>query len=470
VVSLNAQAMLAEIALNNKQYDAVATQVDAILKVNSDFLEASLIKARLLLVQNKPDEAIELLNKLVWTKTDADKVYVLLGDAFKAKNDPKQAEKNFKQALDVNPGNIGAFEPVYQSLLKENQKETARQLLDKALKIKPNQEPLLTAKIELDISEKKWADAQDTLNRLALTSKNKPVIAYLEANIFQGKGQFVEAIAVYQRLLEEFPDHLNSLVNLTRCYDGLKSRDKGIAYLEAHHLKFPEDLNVVNLLANLYVANQDYAKAKKLLAAQIDLKPKEVVLYLELARIEALASKSAEGAKDIYLKGLAAIPDNPALTLTLAGWYVLNGDVNSAKKIYVNFLEKQPNNKLANNNLASILVESSNSDDLQKGLALAEKIKDDENPQFQDTYAWALVKAGRSAEALKILESINQKDPKLPEFKYHLAVGHVNNGNTVTAVIELKQALTLAEKQHRDFLGKNDAKKLLQEIEHSTKK
>ncbi len=470
VLGLNAQAMLAEIALNNKQYDAVATQVDAILKVNSDFLEASLIKARLLLVQNKPDEAIELLNKLVWTKTDADKVYVLLGDAFKAKNDPKQAEKNFKQALDVNPGNIGAFEPVYQSLLKENQKETARQLLDKALKIKPNQEPLLTAKIELDIAEKKWVDAQDTLNRLALTSKNKPVIAYLEANIFQGKGQFAEAIAVYERLLEEFPDHLNSLVNLTRCYDGLKARDKGIAYLEAHHLKHPDDINVINLLAKLYVANQDFAKAEKLLTAQIDLKPKEVVLYLELARIEALAHKSTEGAKDIYLKGLASIPDNPALMLSLAAWYELNGDVNSARKIYENFLEKQPNNKLANNNLASILLESANSDDMQKGLALAEKIKDDENPQYQDTYAWALVKAGRSAEALKLLESINQKEPKLPEFKYHLAVGHANNGNTVTAVIELKQALALAEKQHRDFFGKNDAKKLLQEIEHSTNK
>jgi predicted Zn-dependent protease len=386
------------------------------------------------------------------------------------KNDPKQAEKNYKQALDVNPGNVAAFEPVYHNLLQENQKETARQLLEKALKIRPNQETLLMAKTELDVSEKKWLDAQDSLNRLALTSKNKPVIAYLEANIFQGKGQFVEAIAVYERLLEEFPDHLNSLVNLTRCYDGLKSRDKGVAYLEAHHLKYPEDLNVVNLLANLYVANQDYAKAKKLLTAQIDLKPKEVVLYLELARIEALARKSAEGSKEIYLKGLAALPENPALTLALAGWFELNGDVNSARKIYENFLEKQPNNKLANNNLASILVESHNSDDIQKGLALAEKIKDDENPQYQDTYAWALVKAGRSAEALKLLESLNLKEPKLPEFKYHLAVGHAYNGNTVTAAIELKQAIALAEKQHRDFLGKNDAKILLQEIEHSTKK
>jgi tetratricopeptide (TPR) repeat protein len=470
VVGLNAQAMLAEIALNNKQYDAVASQLDAILQVNSDFLEASLLKARLLLAQNKPDAAIELLNKVVWTKTDADKVYVLLGDAYKAKNEPKQAEKNFKQALDVNPGNIAAFEPVYQNLLQENQKETARQLLDKVLKIKPNQESVLLAKTELDVSEKKWSDAQETLNRLALTSKNKPAIAYLEANIFQGKGQFSEAIEVYKHILEEFPDHLNSLVNLTRCYDGLKSRDKGMAYLEAHHLKYPEDLNVVNLLSNLYLVNQDLAKAKKLLTAQIDLKPKEVVLYLELARIEALMRKSPEGARDIYLKGLASIPDNPALTLALAAWYELNGDLNNAKKIYENFLEKQPNNKLANNNLASILIESANSDDIQKGMALAEKVKDDENPQFQDTYAWALVKSGRSAEALKLLESLNLKDPKLPELKYHLAVGHANNGNTVTAVIELKQAIALAEKQHRDFLGINDAKKLVQEIEHSTKK
>jgi len=470
IVGLTAKAMLAEIALNNKQYDAVALQIAAILKANSDFLDANLLKARLMLAQNKADEAIELLNKLVWTKTDADKVYYLLGEAYQDKKDAKQAEKNFKLALDVNPANIGAFVPVYRNLLQDNQKETARQLLDKALKFKPNQETLLIDKTELEISEKKWQEAQDALYRLALISKNKAVISYLEANIFQGGGQYAEAILVYEKLLEEFPDHLNSLVNLTRSYDALKSRDKAIAYLEAHHAKHPQDLNVVNLLANIYVSNQDYPKAKKLLTEQIDLMPKEVVLYLELARIDAMARKSPEAAKDVYLKGLAAMPENPALTLALAGWYELNNDTVNAKKTYENFLEKQPNNKLANNNLASILVESTNTADIQKGLALAETIKDDENPQFQDTYAWALVKAGRAAEAIKLLESLNLKETKLPEFKYHLAVAHANNGNNVTAVIELKQALALAEKQHRDFLGKNDAKKLLQEIEHPTKK
>ena len=469
-VGLNAKVMLGEIALKNKQFDSVATQVDEILKVNSDFLDANLLKARWLLALNKADEAIELLNKLVWTKTDADKVFVLLGDAYLEKKDAKQALKNFKLALDANPGNLAAFEPVYRDLLHENQKETARLLLDKAIKNKANQETLLIAKTELDISENKWADAQESLNRLALISKNKPVIAYLEGNIFQGKGQFAEAVAVYEKLLLEFPDNLNSLINLTRSFEGLKARDKSIAYLEAHHLKYPQDTNAVNLLANLYLSNQDFAKAKKLLTAQIDLKPKEVVLYLELARIDAMARKSSEGVKDIYLKGLAEVPDSAALKMALASWYEMNGDLSSAKKIYESFLEKQPDNKVAINNLASILIESANSDDNQKGLALAEKLKDDENPQFQDTYAWALVKIGRSAEALKLLESINQKEPKLPEFKYHLAVGHANNGNTVTAAIELKQALALAEKQHREFSGKNDAKKLLQEIEHPTKK
>jgi len=469
-LGLTAQALLGEIALSKKQYDVVAAVADGILKANSDFVDASLLKARLLLSQNKLDEAIELLNKAIWSKNNTGDAYLLLGQAYAAKKDAKQAEKNYKQALEINPANLGAFFPVYNSYMQINQRETARQLLEKALKVKPNQDLLLGVKAESEIEEKKWDEAEATVQHLAMFSKNRAVPAYLEANILQGKGQYADAVAIYQKLLQERPDHLNSMVNLARSYEGLKSRDKAIAFLEAHHNKYPDNLTVVGVLGELYVANHDFAKARQLINTQLEHMPHTVSLYLDLARVEAVLRKSPESAKQIYLKGLENNPDDFRLSMALAGWYEQTGDNSSAETIYERLLKKYPESDVVVNNLASLLIESSDTENINKGLQLAEKFKSADRATYQDTYAWALVRTGQTVPGLKILEALIVREPKVADFRYHLAVAHFNSGNKATAAAEVKHALSLAEKQHVSFAGMTDAKKLLQELDQPSKK
>lgn len=467
---LAAQTILAEIALGNKQYDTVESALGSILGANSEFIQANLLKARLLLVQNKTDEAIEFLNKLIWSKKSADDVYSLLGQAFLVKKDRKLADKHFKQALEANPANVGAFIQVYGSYLQAGQRETARQYLEKALAIKPNQTLFLINKAELDILEKKWDDAQNAVQRVALFSRDKGVPLYLQANVLQGKKKYVEAIALYDKVLQDFPGHLNSMINLARSHEALGGRNKAIAYLEAHHNKHLDDLSIVGVLTDLYLADKDYDKAKKILTDHIKRLPKSVAAYLALARVETIVNKNVLAAKNVYLEGLRANQDDPQISMALAGLYEKTNDKDGARKIYEKLLAKAPENNLASNNLASLLIDSNNIEDINKGVELAEKFKDSESAYFQDTYAWGLVKSGKAPEGLKLLESLVLKEPKLPEFRYHLGVAHYNNGNKATAISELKQAITLSEKQKRDFSGKDDAKKMLQEIDHSANK
>lgn len=465
-IGLNAKSVLAEIALNKNQLDEAGRLIDEMLKANSDFADASLLKARLLLTQNKVDDAIELLNKVIWSQKDSDNGYWLLGQAYSLKKDSKQADKNFKQALDINPANIGAFFPVYTGYLQANQKENARQILEKALSKKPNNLLLLTSKADLDISEKKWDEAHDVVQRIALFSKNKAIPVYLQANILQGKGQYEAAIGLYDKLLQEYPDHLNSLVNLTKSYEAIKSRDKAINYLEIHHKNHSDDLNVVNVLGDLYIANNDLIKARNLFYNQIQQYPgKTISLYFSLAKVETLIRKSPEGAKDVFLKALKANPDNIQLSIALAGLYEQLGEKLEAKGLYEKVIEKQPDAKIAINNLSALLVESSNEKDVLKGAALAESLKDSQNIYLLDTYAWSLIKTGKTDEGLKLLESLIVKEPKVAEIRYHLGIAHFNNGNKATAIIELKQALALAEKQKRDFIGKENAVKILKGLE-----
>lgn len=462
---LSAKTIIAEINLNKKQYDQADQEISTILNENSEFLEANLLKARLFLIKNKVDDAIELLNKVIWTKNDSDNAFMLLGQAYSIKKDQKQADKNYKQALELNPANLQAFIPVYSGYIQANQKENARQLLEKALKSKPNQAMLLTYKVELDISEKRWDDAQEVVQRIALFSKNKMIPLYFNANILQGKGQFSDAVKLYEKLLNEFPGHLNSLVNLVRAYDGLKQRDKALSFLEELHKKHREDLTIVGVLSDLYLADKEYIKAKQLLESQIKLVPdKSVPLYLALAKVEAVLKNSAESAKSVYMAGLQANPEEPQLLLALGSLHEQLNEKDQARGVYEKILEKNPNNVTAVNNLAVLLIESGHGEDLVKGMDMAIRFKDVGNVSLQDTYAWGLIKSDKNQEGLAILESLIVKEPKMAELRYHLGVAHLKNGNKATALVELKQSVALSESQRRSFSGKEEAIKLIKEL------
>jgi len=469
-LGLTAQVLIADTSMLVKQYDAAKDVSDQVLKSNPEFVPAKLLRARLFLAENNPDEAIALLNKLVWDKANLDEVYALLGQAYQVKKDRKAADKYFKQALEINPVNLVAFTNIFGAYIQSGQREIARQVLDKALKLKPNQINFLISQAELDILEKRWDQAQEVVHKIALFSKEKAVPVYLQANVLQGRGKYADAIALYDKILQEFPGHLNSMINLARSYDASGQKEKAVSYLEKHHDKHPEDPAIVGVLTDVYAANKDYSKAKKLLAEQMDRFPKSVSSYLALAKIQALSGENVESIKQIYLKGIQTNPDDVQLALALAGLYEQINEKQNAKKIYEELLDRHPDVDVAINNLSSLLLESDDKDDLGKGMALAERFKNSDNPYFQDTYAWALVRSGKFTEGLKLLEELIIKEPKLPEFRYHLGVAHYYSGNKATAVSELKQALALSDRQKKGFAGQNDAKKMLLESEHSVTK
>ena len=462
-LNLNAQTDLAEISFMKKQYAEAEAAADNILKQNSDFIQASFLKARINLVQSKPDEAIKILNGLVWTKDKSGDLYTYLGMAYSQKNDAQQADKNFKQALELNPANRAAFFPVYLSYLKTNQKDSAKQMLDKALKARPHLDWLLVIKAELDIQERDWDEAKNTVQLLSMFSKNQAVSNYLYANILQGSQQFDKAIPIYQQVLEMSPDYTDAYVNLLRCYEALKARDKGIAYLEAFHEKHPDSIKTVLLLGDLYNASKELSKTRKLYTEQLQHTPKTPILYINLARIAVAEHKKPDEVKAILTEGLTNNPDEASLAIAMAGWYEDTGDLDSARKIYEPLWDKHPDSDIISNNLASILLNSTVPADVNRGVVLAQRLKNSESLNFLDTYGWSLVKSGQTAKAIDVLKSLTSKAPEMADARYHLGVAFLKDGKKNQAIIELKQAIASSDKYKRNFTGKPEAITLLQE-------
>lgn len=467
---LLAETRLAEIAFIKNQIADAETGTDHILKENSDFIEASFLKARLLLVQNKADDAIKLLNSLIWTKDKSGDIYTYLGMAYTQKNDPVQADKSFKQALELNPASKAAFFPVYYNYIRQNQRENARQMLDKALKLRPHLDWLLATKTQLDIQDKNWVDAKNTLQVLAMFTRNHVETAYLNANILQGAGQYAEAIAAYQQILERAPNHVDAMLNLTRCNEALKSRDKAVAFLEAHHQKYPDNIATVQILGDLYAANKEFGKLKKLVTDQLQSTPNAPALYITLTKLAAYEHKKPEELRDILLNGLNHNPDNINLSIGLASWYEKAGDHPKVIEIYQHLHEVHPESQLVANNLASILLNAADEVEIAKGIELAEQFKDSKDPDFIDTYAWSLIKSGQPDKAVPLLRALLDKLPEQTESHYHLGMAYINDAKKNQAVRELRLAVDESNQKRQNFPGKQQAEQLLKDFEPATNK
>jgi tetratricopeptide (TPR) repeat protein len=161
---------------------------------------------------------------------------------------------------------------------------------------------------------------------------------------------------------------------------------------------------------------------------------------------------------------LRQFPDNIRLSLSLASVYELEKEYDSAVKQYQSLLDKNPKLDVATNNLASLLTDHFTSADAsKKAVELTEKFKNSDQPYFQDTYAWVLIKQGKTDEGLKILNELVIKSPEVAVFRYHLGVANYKNGNNAAAISELKQALELT-RNNENLMDTKSIQSLLEEV------
>lgn len=470
IVGLSAKTILAKIAFDLKHIEESEKIVDEILDANSNYDDAKILKARLLLAKNKNDEAIDLLTKVTWSKPDSDEAMVLLARSLLIKGDLKQADKQFASALEVNPGNIQAFEHVYEKAIKANNISYAKDILNKAQQRNPSNLSLLEKQGQINISEKDWEAAKKTVQNIASVPVPlaKLLATYMSGQILQEQGSFVKAVEIYKELLAQVPENMDALSNLARCYENLNKRSEMVAYLNGNLSTNPYNISAAILLSDLLAKDRQYEQALKLLVDLVSNDIRTPAIYHALANIK-VAQNDHRGAVEIYKEGLRYNPNNVSLLLSLASSYQSLGDYDAAVSQYETLLGINPLLDVVINNLAALLVDHYNdADHLKRAGDLVENLKESSNTYFKDTYAWVLIQRGAFHEGLEVLNGLVIASPDVPVFRYHLAVAHHKNGNRGSAISELKQALMLA-KGNNGFVEQKAAEALLNELIANTK-
>ena len=142
--------------------------------------------------------------------------------------------------------------------------------------------------------------------------------------------------------------------------------------------------------------------------------------------------------------GATSTPTTEKATLLLGTLEESKGDIDKAMTLYKKTLDLIPNQPVASNNLAYLMMENGGNLDVALSLAQTAKRAYPDSPSASDTLAWAYYHKGTYASAQDLLEDAAKSDPNDPNIQYHLGMVYLKQGDKANAATHLKKAVALA--------------------------
>ncbi len=458
---LEAKVYLAEIAWIQQDKARAEKWINEILTIDKANSAALMMRSGIRLSQKEADQAISDLRIVLRDQPDADQALVNMARSYVLKGEHEVAESYWRKALEANPGNLDAVVPLVSARTRRNDVTGAEDLLTKALTVRPGHPVLIEMWVKLKASVNDWAGAHDILGNFP---KDVYWAQMLTAMLFEKQGKYQNAIEVYQSLLSRDPEASGALTAIVQAYKTAGKRKELIEYLKGYLQQNPQNVKAMNLLAHGLAVREQWAEAAQVLQQAIQVDPDFESSYLMLAEVLTRQGKMLKS-RDVLLTGLQKLPDNPRLMMELAKFHEENKDKKEAISLYERVLKNYPDNQVVINNLAALLIDSKSmkEGDIQRLVGVVAAIKKSDNPYFQDTYGWVMLKSGDVKSAITALKKAAEALPENALVRYHLGEAYHAAGNNKASSFELEKSIALA-KQQRNRESAEQAKQLLKQI------
>ncbi len=449
----------------------------------------------------------------------------LLGLARMNEHDYEGAAKAFGDIVQQNPNLVQVQRNLAEAYIAMKRVDDAKKLLQGILQEQPNDLPSMLMLAGMDIGAKQYADADALLQKAQRVSPDDPspgieririwaaqkdwnkaklvardlegqfpanasvidVVAQMRAasgdvagameeyrQLTEAHPNFAEAFASYgslqarnndvpgaraslEKAIELSPPqspiaYMTALVDLDYRTGGLTP---ALATAQSFGPKYPIESIVVqaNLLATAKRVDDAIALLKKAMTTQAD--PHIVLRLAELIYQE----KKPQEAEAMLQRWLKDHGSNQAGRVLLATMFISQGDYDDAQKQYELVYKDDPSDAIVLNNLAWLYARKGDARArgmAEQGFQLAPTAKD------ADLLGWLMVKGGQAKAGVRYLRWAAELEPKDMSVQYHLAYGLKASGET-------DQARTLLERLVNSdavFDEKNDARRLLQELQH----
>jgi tetratricopeptide (TPR) repeat protein len=311
-----------------------------------------------------------------------------------------------------------------------------------------------------DIDRKQFAAANEYLKRSLERDPNNSAVYVQMGNMYMAENQLVEAQRAYQQALDQDPNSTEALGGVLNVDLVQKQPDRAIATAKTQLARYPKNPGFHIILGQLLMEQKkDLAGAEAEFRQASALDDKNIEARVKIGLVQGLRGATDE-ALVTYLDGSKIAPREIAFYLLAGGIYENKRDWEHAKQQYQKVLEIQPDNPLASNNLAYVMLQQGGNLDVAFSMAQTARQKLPDNPNAADTLGWAFYHKQVYTSAINLFKEAVKKDPDNALFNYHLGLAYAKSGQAALA----KQQLDRVVKIKPDFPDVDQLRREIAEV------
>ncbi|MFO7889557.1 MAG: tetratricopeptide repeat protein [bacterium] len=441
--NIEALELMSKVLIRQNKLNEAEEYLEKIIFLDSTSVESLHNLALIYLQKRQTKKAVEMYNRILRVSESPDpELYLQLGDLYFELGQYEDAEEVFFEFNKIKPFNGHGYYGL--GLVREALKDTAKAIANykKALSLSPGLEQV-SKRLGIIFLEQKRVNQGITFFKEQIHKDSSQIQNwFVLADIYRQNGDTLKSIDTYQSMKKIFPEDMQVRIELGRVY--LDNNDNQAAFTEFSEIqeKDPENTSGwlwqgINLIQmdSLDAAVEDLQKA-------LELSPDNPLgnYYLGVLYIQ----KDRPGESIPHLKkALMFNPDWIPALLSLANSYESIKQYSIADSLYQRILKIDPNNATVLNNYGySLSIRGIN---LDKALSMAKRAvkMDPENGSFLDTIGWILYKKGNYQEALEYLQKAFLKREDSAEVADHLGDVYKRLGMEEKARMSWEKALEL---------------------------
>ncbi|MES2018685.1 MAG: XrtA/PEP-CTERM system TPR-repeat protein PrsT [Pseudomonadota bacterium] len=205
----------------------------------------------------------------------------------------------------------------------------AREAFGKAIALQPTYFPAVANLAQLDVNEKKFADADKRLQEFLKTDKKHIGAMTALAELAATQGKNAEAITWLEKAASDNPEVLEPGMRLASMYLRHGEKAKALTLVRKLQIANPANADLIDELGQAQIANGDVNGALESYSKLVNVVPKSARAQLRLATVHMLLKNDAAVAEDIK-RANTLEPANMEAQLALVDLLVRQGKSDEA--------------------------------------------------------------------------------------------------------------------------------------------
>lgn len=441
--SIPIQIEYARLLLMENKYDQAGDLLKTISKTNNNNPQVQRLNADLLLHDGKTNDAFVLLQKAVSNAPDDVRLRLMLADAAAKLGKTGVVTSSLSDAAKLDPRNLQAAQGLASVAMSRGDMEQLGQLAEKMIVAHPEAPDGYLWRGTAEAKQQQF-DTADKDFQTAMQKNPNSIGATLSLGELRlQQKRLPEGRALLEQVLARDPNQLQALNFLVSMDLQENQSGKAVALVQAQIAKSPNNAALFTDLSALQLQLKDYSNAQASAQHALDLNKSYEPAIQIYSEVE-VAEGNTDAAISAWQQWLGTHPDDPRANTLLGSLMETKGDVDKAMGYYKKALQMDSSQAVAANNLAYLMVENGENSDVALSYAETARRSLPNSPNTADTLAWVYYHKGTYSLARDLLEDAAKAEPNSASIHYHLGMTYSKLGNKADAATQLKKATDLA--------------------------